>query len=330
MGVLLFTKELSRLAFRYQMMFEIICICAVDVYLIISGYYLCKNEKRSIWKVIDLLLLTVIFTELKYVLICLINKESLVIGTILKKLVPSNYFIIRYSTLYLMSPLINKAFDTRDNKELNKLVFGSFLLISIIPTLIKMTDELCGIKFTGLSPISDYDSNGYTIVNFVLLYIIGLYIRRQNKQFGISKLLCMLLLNIVIMCGYQAIYMHKYDSMWSSILSYDNPLVIAEACLFFKVFEELRISCNSHKKIIDELAKSSLVCYLFHGTMVLTIPYRAMFENTTMYISCMLVLVCCLGIYVECYFVYKFFTIVTVPLMRYVRQRISTNKEMTR
>lgn len=96
-------------------------------------------------------------------------------------LVPSNWFVILYSTLYIISPYINILLEQLSGKQKKKMVIVLFAIFSVWPTIVDLSGEILGKEWIGLSSVGMYGSEwGYSIVNFLLVYIIGAYLYHMS------------------------------------------------------------------------------------------------------------------------------------------------------
>lgn len=88
------------------------------------------------------------------------------------------YYI--YCTLYIISPLINIVINRIYEKQLlNRVVLILFALFSVRPTSVDVLNDVTGKTYDGLSTVGLYGSqHGYTIVNFILLYVISATVKK--------------------------------------------------------------------------------------------------------------------------------------------------------
>ncbi len=150
-------------------------------------------------------------------------------------LVPSNWFVILYSTLYIISPYINILLEQLSGKQKKKMVIVLFAIFSVWPTIVDLSGEILGKEWIGLSSVGMYGSEwGYSIVNFLLVYIIGAYLyhmeESQNKRNKKQLLFC-LLMTILIITGWA--FLNERATLFTerSAWEYCNPLVIIEAVI---------------------------------------------------------------------------------------------------
>ena len=82
-------------------------ISSVDIFVLITGYFLCTTNKRSVAKPIVLLMQVVFYALVIYVVLILCGVESFSLKHLVGKLIPANWFITLYIVLFLISPYIN-------------------------------------------------------------------------------------------------------------------------------------------------------------------------------------------------------------------------------
>ena len=104
----------------YLFFSENLFICAVDLFIMISAYYLTDSQNRKTIKVVELIIQVIVFREAFYVMSTLLNKEPLSLKEFLINLLPVNYFVILYGVLYIISPYINILLDHLSRDALKK------------------------------------------------------------------------------------------------------------------------------------------------------------------------------------------------------------------
>ena len=254
----------QKYGFNYYtlMVLESINICAVNLFMLISGYFSCNNKKTKFQKPFKLLLQTILFSLSWNVLSCILNRK-LSIESIIVGIIPSNYFIILYIVVYIVSPYLNVLRDKVDTKFITIV----FLLFSVEPTVVDVFTQITNKEWLGLSNIGMYGSQwGYQIINFILMYYIGMYLKdnidhhilKQSKL--IYKLIGVISLITLWSCISDSLGLSR-NIAWS----YCNPLVIIESILIFLIFNKINIGTI---KWINRLSSASLTIYLFHGYLI--------------------------------------------------------------
>lgn len=251
--------------------FESLSICAVNLYVLISGYFMRNSMKRDFLKPIGLLTQFVVF-ELAFCLIKELPKgNGLDFSTVLGYFKESYWFVFVYIALYLVSPYINFVWahlSGSGKKTLLMILIGLFSVYAIIPDIIQY---YYGESIYGVSPISLYGSQeGYTIVNFVLMYLIGCYLKdreESGKKTGTGKLVLWLMLTVTAIFGLT--FLEKSIThrgiFATTAYNYENPLVILEAVLVFLIFRNINTGSN---KVINKLAVASFPAYLIHMNLL--------------------------------------------------------------
>lgn len=173
----------------------------------------------------------------------------------------------------------------------------------------------------GLSSIGMWGSQwGYTIVNFVLLYIIGAWLRRDTDRTVFRKrwLPIILLLDIIIIeiwaIGNDIIGLSTERSAWE----YCNPLVVFEAVLVFLIFKNIKMNSN---KWINSFAKAAFTVYLLHTTLLGQINIEEFVKGNPLLMLLHLFITCNL-IYVICWGVYCVYNKVMSPIFRFLGDHI--------
>lgn len=245
------------------LLLECIDICAVNLFMLISGYYLCKNKVVDLWKPIEIITETIAISVFFELIKVLSGHKKFSLGAF----VPNNYYVIFYITVLLISPLLNTV--TENTKSKKRLLIGLLLIFSVYPTFVDILQSYI-LNLQDLSSITRAGSmDGYTIVNFVLMYLVGACVREMEgaiKKFKTSILFalwwaCLLLIYV------WTIYVCDSSDLAGAgtCLSYASPLIIMEAILIFLLFQRIDIGYN---KNINRLAKASFTAYLFHGAVI--------------------------------------------------------------
>ena len=234
-------------------------ISAVDLFLMISGYFNYKKEEIQIIKPIKLIIQVVFFQFLIYGLNIIVGNEQLRITSIIGCLIPVNYYVIMYVALFLISPYINKLCSSLDDRSIRRLVILVVVIFSVYPTLVGILEHIQNRQYEGLSTISiQGDQSGYNIVNFLLCYLIGVYARRikkRNKKWIYVILIGSYILNLTWgLMGYCL-------NIKTSAYKYSNPIVLIMSLSLLLLFAEIKIGYNN---IVNWLAKISFTVFLTH------------------------------------------------------------------
>ena len=264
---------------------EALCIGAVDMFVLISGYFLCQTNKRKLKKVIEIILEVVCIKIFLYLFSFFIGQRDFLFLDFISRFIPNNYFVVFYVVLYYLSVFYNKCLNTLDNKQFKSLIIFSFVIFSVEPTVVDVVDEYT--KIAGLSTITREGSMyGYNFMNFSLMYILGAYIRRFDQtEFKLNNLISYSLIFVFLIFIWSY---YGYDNFKpvSTALSYSNPLIILNTVVVFLVFSKI-----SFKSIaINKLSKAAFTCYLLQGAFLKYLPYNNYVNQDILLMVCILIL----------------------------------------
>ena len=110
---------------------ESVFISAVNIFVLISGYFMSKSQKRNIIKPLQLIVQVIIFSEAAYLIKCAAGSAVLSLKSLFSHLIPCNYFVILYVALYFISPFLNittklACFSYNNCFTISKLVIFQF------------------------------------------------------------------------------------------------------------------------------------------------------------------------------------------------------------
>lgn len=230
-------------------------ICAVNLFVLISGYFSSVSQKRKAIKPIELVAQVIAFRVLFYLLFNLPN--NITIGGFLDSLVPNNYYATLFITLYLISPYINIVLNKLNDKQLTVFALLLFFLFSICPTVADCLSAK-GYFYSGIYTVGIGGSvDGYSFVNFAIMYVFGAVLRRREFNPSIWILL-------ILFGGLSLISFFGQIKAPFIIRDYCNPIVIALSVVAFLLFKKI----NLKSKVTNRLSKATFTCFLIHGVFL--------------------------------------------------------------
>lgn len=265
-GVLTTTNENVKVLCK---LIQFIIVIHVNSYILVSGYYQSKSKfkQSKIWQIISS---SWFYRLIIMILFLMTGIEKISNVQIMKDILPitiDNYWFIKmYLLLYCLSPFINKLIDSLDKKSFQKLLLVNFIILSIVP-------NITNGEFIF--------NNGYTLYNFVFLYLLGAYLRlyplEKSYFFKIfsTSLFRIIMISIFIFCvfinnaifyqGKQLVGINSVFDMISNtielnILNYSNPIVIIQSVAYFSFFTTLKIK----SKAINKFSGLMLGVYFIH------------------------------------------------------------------
>ena len=251
----------------------------VNCFILLTGYFQSKSTFKT-KKFINLLFLTyfykVLITTLSYSLGWISLSKLEFLWQISPFDFSNHWFIKIYLVLYCLSPFINKFIKAIDKKKFRNLLIVLFIF--------------CSILVTATNQQIFFNSSGYSLVQFVFMYLIGAYLREYIINDKIKEKMykdkielaknIFIAVSIYILCfiaNYILFRMGNYlmskggfiflvgDRIKSVFMNYDNPLVIIGSVGFFMIFALLKI----RNRFINILSAVVFPVYLIHETVVL-------------------------------------------------------------
>lgn len=146
---------------------ESLCITSVNVFVLISGYFMINQKTTGLRKAIELYLVLLCYYLSFYAIACALGETVFSWKELAYLIVPfargDKWFLETYILLLLFAPFLNILISNL-NKNTHILLGGIWLIVfSVWPS------------FFPSPPLAD---QGYGITNFVTLYLISSYIRK--------------------------------------------------------------------------------------------------------------------------------------------------------
>ncbi len=247
---------------------EVLAAVAVNTFVLIFGYFQSEKDEIKVWRGISLFIDVIFFNVLFYFIDIIIGIKTFSIVGLLGMFLPINYYVVLYVGVFLLSPYCNLILNKISNDESRRMGFWLIFIISIQPFIVDMLEQFSGIKFSGLSFIGiEGDSNGYTLINFILIYMLGGIIRRREdiiteKYSKCRYLLFYIIGSLLLTC---CVYIIFYKKIHLDVLGYNNPILIMNSIMLFLLFKKIKVRYN---RIVNMIAKASFTVYLTHPFVI--------------------------------------------------------------
>ena len=240
---------------------ESLCIACLNVWVLLSGYYMSERSFR-VGRLVELLLEVYFYLLLGYLLLLItgvINVRDLggAYG-ILQRLFPISgsayWYMSAYIIVYILSPVLCAGMDALDRGQARAILGGLILFSIIIKTVIP-------VRFPT-------DHGGYEAGWFIVLFLMARYIRRFELRLphpGIIYVLCLAGIAAGTL-GFHAIGIrtgHFLDYM-NVFYEHNFILNILASVAIFQVFMELRIPEGRIARLIRAVSPHVLGMYLLH------------------------------------------------------------------
>lgn len=253
-----------------------LCIAAVNVYVLISGYFLLEAK----WKVSRLISLwfQMLFYSIGVPIVCLalgvgdVDEWGLYdwINVIFPIQMEHYWFITSYVVLYLFVPILSAGVKQLTKRQ-HEIVIAGLLLVFTIPKTI----------FPIIIPT---DRNGYDFGWFLCLFVIAAYIRiygipffdKKRKAFGVYFLSVTAIWLISIGCGLLSRKGLALEHAMNMPYCYNHLLVLIAAVGLFYAFSYIRIPGGIVSNIICKVSGYTLGVYLLHENLAIRYEWQLM------------------------------------------------------
>ncbi|MHC3441058.1 acyltransferase family protein, partial [Pediococcus pentosaceus] len=169
-------RQVSLFSFKGQTMvlLEYLCIVAVNVFALITGYVM-VNGKYKPKRLLSLWLQVIFYSYV--ILICVYPFKHITLKNLLTLIFPTLFkeywYFNAYLILFLFIPLINIGIKMLSKESLLKLIIFIFAILSIVGSLTK-GDSL-------------YLQGGYSPIWLMYAYIVGAYMKLHSKKGNYNK-----------------------------------------------------------------------------------------------------------------------------------------------
>lgn len=232
---------------------EYLCIIAVNLYVMISGYYLSASARPfKMAKLLHILCMTMFWSWLIGGAACYFlgaNLNSFIMTGIFPVLGRNYWFVTDYVVMYLLSPFYNRLLAHLSQKQHGYLlcVLGFFFSLVI--------GAFDPIQLVG----------GYSLYWFTLLYILAAYIRKYPVR--IKKSRCMMLWLAVLLfqtCSSYLLARFHLNFIAARFFdfNYNSIWVLINSICCFMLFKDMQIKRGA--KFIKFLAPLTFGIYLIH------------------------------------------------------------------
>lgn len=225
----------------------------VNIFIMISGYYLIDSQKIKINKILKMLFQMLFYSLIIFTLFVLFDLEPFSVKSLFNHFLcyPLWWFASCYLALYLIHPYINKLLNNLGKKSYQKLLIYSTIIWCVIPTL---TNE-------------SFDS-GF-LIWFIYIYCLGGYLNRfplkldwtAKKYFLISLIMYFITFFIKILFGNilkDSTFLFEYINRLFDLETLSTLLI---SLFLFIGFSKLKIK---YSKLINTISSTTFGIYLIH------------------------------------------------------------------
>ena len=281
---------------------SITCI-GVDLFVLISGFYAIKPKMKSVLNLFSILAFFYVGT---YLFSILTGDATFTWKHLIKNICAfsrQNWFIQCYLFLMLLSPILN-AFVEKCSKQSMLKYIGVFLLCSFYFDNIHLSTYF-------------YFNNGYSVTSFMLIYLVGRYLKLYGLEYfdSLSKSRILMYYAISLLPMIAILMLSNNSARW---LGYNSPLLIISSVLFFLLFTKISV----RSKFINIIGASCLSVYILHTCAPIMgwfLEYDIyIFNNYPFILYLLLMLGGCLGIFLMAILLDKIRMLIANPVLRLI------------
>lgn len=245
--------------YKISLFLEVVAYSAVDIFGIISGYVMSSRKKVKYSNLI-IFWLEVVFYGVAITTMFNIYDSSIIKSSdYVKALMPISYkyywYITAYFGMMIISPFILNSTENISKNFARKALIVIILVFSIIETLFKVFQL----------------NNGYSTLWLIILFIIGILIRKSELNFKKSHILSGIII-LTIFTWYYCIFGLESNGLINinkfMFLSYVSPTILTTAILYLLFFENIKFN-NHTNKVIKYFSTSSLSIYLLNDNPII-------------------------------------------------------------
>lgn len=234
--------------------FESLSVCAVNCFMIVSGYFLYANKTVDFGKVVDILLIVVFYRLFDYGCRCWFFNEPFSFNSLVMRFLPANYFAIFYVICYMLSPYVARLWNEMENNAADFLIGILLTLFILVPSVLDVVVDLHILKNAdSLSTITIMgNGGGYTIIQFLVMLSLGMWLKKCQLNPPSWILICIYLFSSLIMT-------FSIDRM-PSLYNYCSVFSVITAVCIFLLFAKFDFQSRG----INYCAKSCFAIFCIH------------------------------------------------------------------
>lgn len=227
-----------------------LCIDAVNIYVLISGWFGIKCKKKGFLNFIFQCLFFSISIYALFAIIGLVQINKINIMSSLFLIYKNAYwFVWCYLVLYLLAPVLNSFTENTDRDTFKRVLISLFIVQTIL----------------SIFTLHGFYKEGYSPLSFINLYLLARYFSIYriipSKMKCLTGFLCCVIINTLLSFLPMHILGIENPTIASIAIAYINPLNIAGALFILLLFIQFKFK----NRIINWISASVLAVYLLHS-----------------------------------------------------------------
>lgn len=253
---------------------ESLAIVAVNVYMLISGYFLVESSFK-VSRLLQLILQIQFYSigiGLVGAVFGLLPEGGFGIHYLLMLCLPVSmnhyWFMTAYVFMYLFTPLLAAGIKKLSQKQMQTVVVLLVLLFSVVKSIVPGRLEA--------------DMQGYDAIWYLCVFTIAAYIRLygipffKNKTRGLLVYLAAAAGILGVTLGLRFLYLKtgSFGTILTICYNYNHILVLVASVAFFYLFYHMRIKEGVFAGFVCRIAPYTLGVYLWHEHVALRYEWQ--------------------------------------------------------
>ena len=246
--------------YEVSWLLEITSLCAVNCYVLISGYVGVDSGYR--YSSIAVLWLRVLFYSAGISLLFYIFAPELItmndaVRSVFPVMSSQYWYFTAYFGMFFFIPVINKAVNSIDIKQFTVFIISLLIVFSVIQTF--FAKDVFGT------------SKGYSALWLIIMYILGAYIKKAKvlKSWSVAKGFLLFFIFVFLTWAVKILLKDVTVVLLSKVyceelfLNYTSPTLIAASICLFAACRNLKLSL-AMKKVVAVISPLTFSVYLIH------------------------------------------------------------------
>lgn len=238
-----------------------ICSTCVNLYVLITGYFLFEKSFKSI-RFIKVWFLALFYGFIMTSIVHYIDPSQASVRDILENIRPvalgPYWFIRQYLGLLIISPMLGYVARTITQKQFK------WLLIVIVLLSTNFALYIGSFPLGGPMVIN----RGFSLIWFICLFFVGAYIKRFGLKYKSFRLFFSVSLIVCIYTVVRIILLHFIFDKNIRLMNYDyNGFPFILAVLFFCWINNVNFKDNFITRFLVRIAPYTFAVYLIHDNM---------------------------------------------------------------
>ena len=226
----------------------------VNIFVLISGYFLCTKTALNIKKAVSLHSQILFYSLLFFIYLLTVLKNPFSAKGLNLFLTPiiheTWWFATSYFVMFILSPYLNKLLNTLSKKEHRNLLI------------------LLGVMWSGVFTLSGYRLQGGNVLWFLTIYALACYIRKYkdaprspSKLYFYSLMVLVVSVFVYVFTQYLGKTTPYFTALSQRIYSMESIFMATLSVLIFLAFKNTRIKSN---RFINLISGATFGVYLLH------------------------------------------------------------------